>query len=324
MIVRPIGAAGRRPGTLSEWPKEVNSPPEETPGWTRGWDEVVMPICVRPADEMATRSGCAVHMEGMSEAASAFVLDPDQKEVLVVGDWHGRTLWMEKVLRAASRSGHKLLIHVGDLAVLWPAANDDDKFTKILKRRLDEYGQWLIFADGNHDVHPKLRALPRNADGFGVISDRLLYAPRGHRWSLAGVRFGALGGAYSIDRNTRKLGKGWWAEEVTTEADVRRLGRGKLDVLITHEVPAGIDVVSQVGQLPEFIEREAYANRILIRDAVRNTEPRLVFSGHWHQRRTGLMPNMDTRVHVLNRDLYEGNVVALNLDTLAVREYPLG
>lgn len=261
----------------------------------------------------------------MSETtASAFVLDPGGDEVLMVGDWHGRTTWMEKVLRAAYRSGHKLLIHVGDLAVLWPAPNDNDKFTKILKRRLDEYQLTLIFVDGNHDVHPKLRALPLNADGFGVISDRLLYAPRGHRWSLSGVRFGALGGAYSIDRRTRKLGKGWWEGEETCEADVRRLGRGRLDVLVTHEVPAGIDVVSQVGPLPEFIEREAYANRLLVRDAVRNTGPRLVFSGHWHQRRTALMPNMDTRVHVLNRDLFEGNVVALDLETLAVREYPLG
>lgn len=262
----------------------------------------------------------------MSEVkAGPVAVDHGQDEVLVVGDWHGRTVWMEKVLRAAFRSGHKLLIHVGDLAVLWPAPNDNDKFTKILKRRLEQYGQTLIFADGNHDVHPRLRALPRNADGFGVISDRLLYAPRGHRWTLSGVRFGALGGAYSIDRRTRKLGKGWWEGEVTTEADVRRLGRGRLDVLVTHEVPAGVDVVPQVsGRLPEFIEREAYANRLLVRDAVRNTEPRLVFSGHWHQRRTALMPNMDTRVHVLNRDLFDGNVVALDLGTLAVREYPLG
>ncbi|GAA4032579.1 hypothetical protein GCM10023063_14820 [Arthrobacter methylotrophus] len=246
-------------------------------------------------------------------------------EILIAGDWHGRTSWMVMVLRKAARSGHRTVIHVGDLAVLWPAANDKDKFTKALARRLEEHGLTLIFIDGNHDVHPKLRALPVNEEGFGVITDRLLYAPRGHRWQLGGVRFGALGGAYSVDRRTRKLNSSWWIGEETSEADVLRLGHGSLDVLITHEVPAGIDVVPQIfGELPEFIEREAYANRLLVRDAVRNTEPKLVFSGHWHQRRTGLMPNMDTRVHVLHRDLFEGNVVALDLDTLTVREYPLG
>lgn len=112
--------------------------------------------------------------------------------------------------------------------------------------------------------------------------------------------------------------------EETSEADVCRLGPGRLDVLITHEVPAGIDVVSEFSfGLPKVIEQEAYANRLLVRDAVRNTEPRLVFSGHWHQRRSALMPNMGTQVHVLHMDQFEGNVVALNLKTLGVREYPL-
>lgn len=133
---------------------------------------------------------------------------------------------METVLRAAACSGHpKTIIHVGDLAVLWPAANDNDKFTKVLKRRLDEHNLTLVFVDGNHDVHPKLRALPVNEDSFGVINGRLLYAPRGHRWNWSGIRFGALGGAYSVDRRSRKLGKSWWEGEETSKADVCRLGR---------------------------------------------------------------------------------------------------
>src|SRR3954449_12934636 len=68
-------------------------------------------------------------------------------------------------------------------------------------------GLTLIFVDGNHDVHPKPRALPLNTEGFGVIGDRLLYAPRGHRWELEGVRFGALDGAYSLDRRTPEAGE---------------------------------------------------------------------------------------------------------------------
>lgn len=265
-------------------------------------------------------------MGGMSQVtAENNEMNQRPDELLVAGDWHGNTRWMEKVLRAAARSGHKMIVHCGDLAVLWPAPNDNDKFTKVLRRRLDEHDLTLLFVDGNHDVHPKLRALPVNEDGFGVITDRLLYAPRGHRWNLSGVRFGALGGAYSVDRHLRKQGRSWWLGEQTSEADVRRLGTGRLDVLITHEVPAGIDVVSEFsGGLPEFIEQEAYANRVLVRDAVRNTDPRLVFAAHWHQRRSELMPDMGTMVHVLHMDQFEGNVVALNLKTLSVREYPLG
>lgn len=47
-------------------------------------------------------------------------------------------------------------------------------------------GMVFIFVDGNDYMHPELRALLLNTDGFGVISDRLLYARRGYRCSGGG------------------------------------------------------------------------------------------------------------------------------------------
>jgi hypothetical protein len=231
---------------------------------------------------------------------------------------------MRQVLTCAARDGYKVIVHVGDLKVLWydeyPDYPEAGAFTSELALLLDELGLVFIFVDGNHDVHPKLRALLPNADGFGVISDRLLYAPRGHRWSLGEVRFGALGGAYSIDRWRGTEGSDWFLEETTTPDDVEALGAQPLDVLITHDVPAGIDVESMFD-IPEWMERESYIVRSLLRDAVRATGPKLVFSGHWHQRRTGLMPGMETRVHVLDKEFTAGNAVTLDLATLAVEEY---
>lgn len=245
-------------------------------------------------------------------------------KVIKAGDWHGNTRWMRHALRCAARDGYRVVFHVGDLKVLWydeyPGFPEVGCFTGDLHKELEDLGLVLVFADGNHDVHPKLRKLPLNADGFGVISDRLLYAPRGHRWNLGGVRFGALGGAYSIDRWRGSKGSDWFEEEVTTAADVEALGAEPLDVLITHDVPAGIDVVSTMD-VPEALERESYIVRSLLRDAVRATEPKLVFSGHWHQRLTGLMPGMETRVHVLDKEFSDGNLISLNLETLAVEEY---
>jgi predicted phosphodiesterase len=248
---------------------------------------------------------------------------PTPEKVLIAGDWHGSTRWMRQTLRCAAQDGYTFLIHVGDLKALWydeyPDFPERGSFTAELAHELKDLGMVMVFADGNHDVHPTLQRLPLNADGFGVISDRLLYAPRGHRWTVGGVRFGALGGAYSIDRWRGSKGRDWFEEEVPTAADVVSLGTEPLDVLITHDVPAGIDVVSTMD-VPEALERESYIVRSLLRDAVRATEPRFVFSGHWHQRRTGLMPGMDTRVHVLDKEFGDGNLVSLNLETLAVEE----
>lgn len=259
------------------------------------------------------------------ETLTRLGIDPDGiTKIITAGDWHGNTRWMRQVLTCAARDGYKVIVHVGDLKVLWydeyPDYPEPGAFTAELARLLEELGLAFIFVDGNHDVHPKLRALPVNADGFCVISDRLLYAPRGHRWSLGGVRFGALGGAYSIDRNRGTEGWDWFVDEVTVPEDVEALGTETLDVLITHDAPAGIDVETMFD-LPESSEREGNIVRALLRDAVRATEPKLVFSGHWHQRRTGLMPGMETRVHVLDKEFMAGNTVTLDLATLAVGDY---
>jgi predicted phosphodiesterase len=243
------------------------------------------------------------------------------EKVLIAGDWHGNIPWMQTVLVKAAADGYRTLIHVGDLAVLWPG---EQQFTRRLVRCLRELDLRLIFVDGNHDVHPKLRALPRNADGFGAISDRLLYAPRGHRWELDGVRFGALGGAHSIDKQWRTEGQTWWPQEDVTAEDVKALGDEPLDVLITHEAPAGINVQSFLaGQLPAELDQESYNSRLHVLDAVRATEPELVFCGHWHQRHAETLPGSGTRVEVLDREKSEGNLVTLHLEDLTIEAYPM-
>lgn len=265
----------------------------------------------------------AAHMTGM-ETLTKLGIPEDIEKVVVAGDWHGNARWMRQVLTCAARDGYKVIVHVGDLKVLWydeyPTYPEPGAFTAELAGLLEDLGLVFIFVDGNHDVHPVLRALPVNADGFGAISDRLLYAPRGHRWSIGGVRFGALGGAYSIDRYRGMEGLDWFVDEVTVPEDVAALGTEPLDVLVTHDVPAGIDVITSMD-IPEAIERESYIVRALLRDAVRATGPKFVFSGHWHQRRTGLMPGMETRVHVLDKEFTAGNTISLDLATLAVEDY---
>lgn len=266
-------------------------------------------------------------MSGMERTYTQLGIDPAAAgKVMVAGDWHGSTSWMRQALQCAARDGYTTIIHVGDLKVLWPDEYYPDfaehgGFTAEMVALLEELGLAFVFADGNHDAHPALRALPLNADGFGAISDRLLYAPRGHRWDIAGVRFGALGGAYSIDREFLHEGESWFRGEEVIPADVAALGTEPLDVLITHDAPAGIDVGGGASWVPEAIERECSIVRSLIKDAVRNTGPRLVFSGHWHQRTTGLMPYSDTVVHVLDKEYQGGNLVSLDLATLTVEDY---
>lgn len=251
---------------------------------------------------------------------------PSAGRVLICGDWHGNTTWAVKVLFAAARSGYDTIIHVGDLKVLWPDQEGPDgyPFDNTLDQVLKANGQTLLFVDGNHDNHRALRALPVNDAGFGVITETLLYVPRGHRWSMGGLRFGGLGGAYSIDRFFGHEGDDWWLEEEVSQDDVVKLGSEPLDVLITHDVPQGTQVVSNalVSHKDELLSQ---ASRLLISDAVRNTAPSQVFSGHWHQRVTSRLPYRETVVEVLDREYHPGNAVVLDLETRTVTPFdPIG
>lgn len=58
---------------------------------------------------------------------------------------------------------------------------------------------------GNHDKVSQTLELygdRRDAEGFVIVRDNVRYVPDGHRWTWAGARFIALGGAYSVDKHT--------------------------------------------------------------------------------------------------------------------------
>lgn len=150
-------------------------------------------------------------------------MNDETAKIVLAGDWHGNTVWMKKTLQRISAAGYRTVIHVGDLRVLWPEAIDGpltpdeaalipgaryyDAFTVTLCRLLEELDMNMLFVDGNHDHHTALRALPLDRDGFGIISARLKYIPRGHRFTIGGVRFAGLGGAFSINRRFLTRGK---------------------------------------------------------------------------------------------------------------------
>jgi hypothetical protein len=106
-----------------------------------------------------------------------------------------------------------------------------------------------------------------------AIGDRCRYLPRGLRWDWRGVRFGALGGAFSVDRRERVEGESWWWAEVISDADVERLGDARLDVLVTRDAPEGVPLRG-LG-LPPVDQVLAGEVRARIRSAVESTEPRL-------------------------------------------------
>lgn len=106
------------------------------------------------------------------------------------------------------------------------------------------------------------------------------------------------------------------------QADVDTLSDEPLDVLVTHDVPEGGALVKSGFPVREPELSEANEVRALLRQAVDRTKPHLVFCGHWHQRRSGVITHPDgsqTTTHVLDMEWTHGNAVVLDLDTLDVQ-----
>lgn len=231
------------------------------------------------------------------------------------GDWHGSADFAEVVLDAAAQKGADIVLQVGDFGLNRDQAGD--QFADRVDARCKELGVAVLWVDGNHDDHDVLEQIPRFR-GLGRIRDRLWHLPRGMRWQWGGLAWGALGGAASVDRPTRQARSAWWPQESLTQADVACwLQRGPVDVVVTHDAPAGADVPgvsAAVGALLWGFEAMAasQANREKLADALVPTRPSLVVHGHFHVRYQGtwLYPGGRARIVGLGAD---GGDTAANL-----------
>ena len=224
-------------------------------------------------------------------------------KVLFAGDWHGDEDWAGHVVSRAAAVGAAWVVQLGDFGFGFFRLGDDPAvagdwaprcpFARRVSALAVEAGVRVVFLDGNHDNPVLLARLAQRRDpvgpeGFVPVEDPLSWAPRGHRWEWDGIRFGALGGAYSIDRRHRTEGLDFWSEEVTTAADVDRLGHDPLDVLACHDGPT---VPEGFRSLPsEHQRRVDEASREQVAAAIERTRPRLVVHGHWHLRYTSERP----------------------------------
>jgi hypothetical protein len=123
------------------------------------------------------------------------------------------------------------------------------------------------------------------ADGLAPWRPNIRVLPRGGRTRIEGLVVGGIGGAFSVDFEHRTEGKSWCADEEPTAEEAQQLvAGGPVDILITHDAPAGVPRRGEFDLSPE-IEDRAGRTRILLREVIDSLEPANVFCGHWHQRK---------------------------------------
>ena len=197
--------------------------------------------------------------------------------VLVVGDSHcNATWWRDVVVPAAIRVRPVAVVSGGDFGY-WPGHSAGRAFLETVSAGAAESGTFVCFVDGNHEQHDALEQTGEMVE----VSDRVFHTSRGARWTWGRVRFGALGGAVSPDRDARVEGWDWFREEALTDGDVGRLGDEPLDVLFTHDAPSWVDLAG-IELLDPSVVGDMRRNRQRVDRAVSSTAPELVVHGHWH------------------------------------------
>src|SRR5262249_39805805 len=140
---------------------------------------------------------------------------------LVAGDTHGNTRWTTKLCTLASECSCDFVLQLGDFG-FDPASPSGARLLDRVDSACADGDLQLLWIDGNHEHHRDLRRVAVDADAPVSVRERVWYLPRGLRLALAGVRFGFLGGAFSVDWRLRVPGTSWFEEETPTDSDLTR------------------------------------------------------------------------------------------------------
>lgn len=241
---------------------------------------------------------------------------PDQR-VAVCGDWHGNVGWARTISRALPFLASDLttLLHLGDWSM--PPEVIDEIFAETDIDR-------ILVTVGNHEAFDRISPLLDESPGCAVrVSKLTWFLPRPARLTIGGRRVLSLGGAASVDRQSRLEGLTWFPDEAVTDEHVSAaIAGGPADLMLTHEGPARTPVrpIREIlrtnpHRFPESALEASAASRARIAEVWDSVRPELLAHGHMHVAAGGKTED-GRRVASLGRDGHEGNLGILDMATL--------
>lgn len=238
-------------------------------------------------------------------------------KVLFAGDIHANAEHLNWVLGHAQMNDVGQVIAVGNFGY-WPHSDAGYQFLREANRLAEEFSIPIGWLDGNEEDHGAIHALIEAHGGEAPIAtggSMVFYLPRGCVLQVGGKSVLAYGGAWSIDWMDRLEGIDWWPAETIDFDHMEMVADrvGQVDVLVTHECPAG-GPVGHRGEHPMAAAQQLYVGHLMDR-----VGPRLVVSGHHHQWMGWNDPVTGAPVYVLGRDGQgEASVLIVDMDDLAI------
>jgi len=257
----------------------------------------------------------------------------------LVGDLEGEQDAAVRWLRVLGERGDvEIAYQLGDLR--FGMGPEPEAYLAAIDSVCAEYDLRLFCINGNHENWAQLDRLwgtpPWIGEDGGLrpieVTERVSLLPRGHRWTLGGRSFVALGGAPSLNCHLLSEGVDWWPSEVLRDEHIdAAVAGGHAEVMLTHDSPASPYCVPEVD---EILRRNAGANPMgwpqsslayadglaKVTRAVLGVKPLFLAHGHFHVAGEAVVQLPDaataTTIWSLAARLDAGTVRVLDLDFL--------
>lgn len=209
--------------------------------------------------------------------------------IYITGDLHGGTdfdkLSLENFPEQATMTKDDYLIITGDFGLVF------SNFKQELELREDLASRNFtsIYVDGNHENFSVLDSLPKHLWNGGLvnfINDSIIHLCRGQVFEIQGLKFFTFGGADSIDKELRIVGRTWWAREMPSSEEyaegIRNLDKHnwEVDYILTHD--CSVRTFEKMKELAWVDKPETP-----LRDYLDEVEERVTFKkwffGHYHE-----------------------------------------
>lgn len=241
---------------------------------------------------------------------------PDQR-VAVLGDVHGNVGWMRMLARALPTLAPDVttILQLGDWWM--PSDEIDEAFADTAIDR-------ILVTLGNHEQWDDVSATLDTHPGDAVRISKLVWLlPRPARLTIGGRSVLSLGGAASVDRQSRIEGLTWWRDEEVTDAMVdEAIAGGPAELMLTHESPANTPVrlVREILRtnphaFPKAALEVSAASRARVSEVWESVRPELLAHGHLHVGAGGQTAD-GRRVASLGREGHEWNLGILDMSNL--------
>ena len=208
--------------------------------------------------------------------------------VYFTGDIHGRELGVVRYSKKFGLTDSDTIVLLGDVA----ANYFHDERDLIMKSRLNSVEPTILCVHGNHENRPSnIPSYKTKIWNGGLVwyeeeYPNILFAKDGDIYTLEGLSYLVIGGAYSVDKHFRiSRGFRWWEDEqpddTIKEYVEKQISEKHFDVVLSHTCPS--KYVPKEMYIPHIHQESVDNSTELWLDEIEDSIDYIAwFCGHWH------------------------------------------